>query len=244
MMTFFNYTPGKSLFHTQDSSVKIIQVLLLSLAIMTGSTLSLIISTGVVLTALIHSGITFRSLVRDIRALLILCLIITVLKMFSPEGERFFVSFLSREGFIWGVFYSWKMLLLLFTGSLFARTTPPEDIASGVFRIFRFMPGAEKLAEGVSLTLSLIPHFFLTWEKTHEALTARNYTGRKNPVTRIRLITVPLVIETFKLSDLISKAMESRCYSGCIVSKEKNGKIHLPLVLVSLLSASLAFILP
>lgn len=65
----------------------------------------------------------------------------------------------------------------------------------------------------VGLTLSLIPLVFDTYREISDAQAARCLQGRRNPLRRLRLLVLPLMLKTFGRADHLAEAMESRCYS-------------------------------
>lgn len=215
----FSYVKGQSCIHKTHPTLKIILLAIISISITYCTPLYLYYYLSLLLLGLYISKI--KKIFNEIKY--IVFILITLILFQIVLVRDFSVESLLSIGI-----YILRICALLFMGRIFTGTTKPEDITPGLYNILR----NKKLAENISLTIRLVPTFLISWGEIKETLNSRGLYLRKNPLYILKYITIPMLIETFKKSDSISVAMESRCYYGWIKKDVINNKIDIKLIIL------------
>ena len=128
---------------------------------------------------------------------------------------------LTEEGLYMGLFFCWRLAVLVTAASLLTLTTAPMELTDGLERMMsplrRFGFPAHELAMMVTIALRFIPVLVEEAERLRMAQMSRGADFGGNPVRRIRKLVpllVPLFISAFSRADRLALAMESRCYRG------------------------------
>lgn len=218
-LNIFHYIPQKSIVHNMDGRIKLICMILFTVAAgMTTKILDLTILTSVLIIALIGSKLPIKNLLTEIRYFLFLIGVVIVVNGFSVPGTPITsipIHGLTWEGLNSGLMYGWRLILIIIISTILAGTTPLSLLKSVIewfLAPLPFVPEA-RVATMFSLTFVLIPLVFDQASEMREAQKARCIERRKNPITRIMFLIFPLLLHTFMRADEMVLAMESRCYS-------------------------------
>lgn len=218
-LTIFHYTPKESVIHAMDGRIKLICMILFTIASgMAVGVLDLTLLTVVFLTALIGSKLPFQKLITEMKYFLFLIGIIIVIHSFTVPGTPITnipVPGLTWEGLISGLFFGWRLILIILISTILTGTTPLSLLKCVIEWFLRPVPFIRetRVATMFSLTFSLIPLIFDQASEMSEAQKARCIEGRKNKVKRIMFLVSPLLFHTLLRADEMVFAMESRCYS-------------------------------
>lgn len=215
----FTYTKGQSPIHKTHPTLKIILLAIISISITYCSALYLYYYLSLLLLGLYISKI--KNIFNEIKYITFISITLILFQIILVRD--FSVDSILSIGI-----YILKICALLLMGRIFTGTTKPEDITPGLYNILR----NKKLAENISLTIRLVPTFLISWGEIKETLNSRGLYLRKNPLYILKNITIPMLIETFKKSDSISIAMESRCYKGWIKNDVIDNKIDIILIVL------------
>jgi len=218
-LNIFHYIPQKSIVHNMDGRIKLICMILFTVAAgIATRILDLTILTFILLIALIVSKLPIKNLLTEIRYYLFLIGIIVVVNSFSVPGTPITsipIRGLTWEGLNSGLIYGWRLILIILICTILTGTIP-LSILRNVIEWFLapipFVPEA-RVATMFSLTFVLIPLVFDQASEMREAQKARCIEGRKNPLARVIFLLFPLLLHTFMRADELVLAMESRCYS-------------------------------
>jgi energy-coupling factor transporter transmembrane protein EcfT len=217
-LTLFGYQPGHTVVHRLDVRFKLGCLVLLSLAGLktgiAGIFLALVAIGG--LLALI--GVTFGALIRELRYLFVLLVALFIIRAVSTPGIPWLgVGFIqiTQDGLVLGLLVSSRLLMVVVAGLVFVATTRPADITSAVGWLLRPLPkiAARRTAVMMGLVLRFIPLILIRARETSAAQQARCVQNRKNPVTRISLLALPLMRHTFERGDELALAMTARCFT-------------------------------
>lgn len=208
----FTYDKGCSRLHKTHPTLKIIILSVISISITYGSNFYLVYYLLLLLLGFYTSGI--KKVFNELKYILFISLSLLLFQLLL-KGD------FSIEAILTIGIYILRIFLIILMGRLFTGTTRPEDITPGLFNILR----NKKLTENISLTIRLVPTFFIGWAEINETLNSRGLYMRKNPIYILKNISIPLLIETFKNADIISQAMESRCYTGWVKTEATETKI-------------------
>jgi len=214
-LNIFIYKKGDSPIHRTHPTVKIILLMLSSYMISKGNIFILSYFSILILSGFFITTLSIKMLFKDIKYLIILGVIISILQL-SVKGALIYIL---RIG---------DILLL---GTIFIGSTRPNEISPGIYNIVR----SRRLAQNISLTINLIPTFIITWKEIELSARSRGVYIKRNPLNLVKGLLVPLLIETFKKADTISRAMDSRSYNGWIKEDIEDRNINFQLILLVLL---------
>ncbi|MBF0573799.1 MAG: energy-coupling factor transporter transmembrane protein EcfT, partial [Desulfamplus sp.] len=122
---------------------------------------------------------------------------------------------IDRDGLTDACQVSWRFFLIVIMGILFSSSTTASAIKSAVMwflKPFPFIP-KKRVAVMVSLFVRFLPLLLEKATEVSDAQKSRCFHLRKNPLRKIRNITVPLITKVFNSADNLAIAMASRCYN-------------------------------
>lgn len=208
----FIYQKGSSSIHKTHPTQKILLLILTSYFLTTGSLYILLYYLVVILLGFYISKLDIKLLFKDLKYLLVLTIIITIFQGSIKNS----------------LIYTLRIGEMLILGTIFTGTTKPNEIAPGLYKLIR----NRKIAQNISLTINLIPTFLIGWKEINQSLNSRGLYLSKNPFRKLFGIAIPLLIETFKKSEDISMAMESRAYSGWNNTEIEDNKINIIMLII------------
>ena len=217
------YWPGDSPVHRMDARAK----LLLSLAVMaiafvaqTFAALGVVALFTVALFAL--SGIPLRSALRSIVPLLFIVVITALLNvLFVHTGDvvfQWWVITVTTGGIRMAAFIALRLTVLLLAMSLLTLTTPTLDITDAFEYLLapfrRFGLPAHELSMMMGLALRFMPLFVGELTTIYRAQVSRGAVLSKWRVSTLTSLLVPLFTSAFRHAEMLSAAMDARCYHG------------------------------
>ena len=218
-LNIFHYLPQKSVIHAMDGRIKLIGMILFSITTSIATRiLDLSVLTLVILLALIGARLPLKKLLIEIKYFIVLISLVMVVHSFSIPGTpitHFLIPNLTWEGLRSGVFFGWRIILIVLLSTILTATTTLSTLKNVIEWFLRPIPliRATKVATMFSLTFVLIPLVFDQASELLDAQKARCIEGRKNPIKRVIFLVYPLLLHTFIRADEMVYAMESRCYS-------------------------------
>ncbi len=218
-LTVFHYLPKKSIVHDMDGRIKLICMILFTIAAgIANQARWLSLLTFIFVMALIYSGLPIKKLIIQIRYFLFLIGIVIVTHSISVPGRPIPglpIHCVSWEGLSSGLFFGWRLILIFILSLILTGTTSLSLLKNVIEWFLRPIPFIReaKFATMFSLTFVLIPLIFDQVSEIQEAQKARCVEGRKSPVKRVMLLLFPLLFHIFIRTDEMALAMESRCYS-------------------------------
>lgn len=206
----FIYKEGRSFLHRLHPTLKIVLMMILAFQVTYGSLY--IISYYLLITLIGFYSTKIKIPFKEVRYILFLYIILL----------------LTKTGLLTSLIYMLRIIIIIFSGALFTGTTRPDDITPGLYKILR----VKKLCQNISLTIKIIPSFLIAWNEIEENLKSRGLYIRRNPFRILFNTAIPLLIETFRKSENLSIAMESRFYNGWIEKDIIEKKINIPLIII------------
>jgi len=208
--TPWSYRKGSTLLHRLSGGIKLISMLLLSLAaFIPGSELSsFIILAGIALVLIILSFISRIGpsvLLQGSGPLFII-----VLSVFIVRGVEISPPGFNAGGLKESLIFCFRIGIAFAAGSLLFSVTTSGEIRKSLSRAEAFLH-LEKLCLSlhVSLMLGFLPRFFEVWENLNLAWESRG--GRKN-ISRLKIL-LPLAMEQMMIkASRTASALESRGY--------------------------------
>lgn len=218
-MTFLRYIHKNTVLHRMDARLKLVCMLLLSLAAGFASEwqhyAALLL---VLLSALLFAKLPFTALLKDMRFFGIIILLVIIVNAFNIPGDpipNFPFTSISTQGVIAGLRFAGRLIIIIMVCTVMTGTTPLTTFKNAVEWYLRPIPfiSEVRIATMISLTFMLIPVIFNNYLEMMNAQKSRCLQLRKNPIKRVNFIVFPLLSRTLRRTEEIVYAMESRCYS-------------------------------
>ena len=246
-LTVFNYWPGTTILHRTDIRCKIIMLLVVNLLVLKTSPIGLVLTSFFLILLLRILKITFKTVLLNLRLFFLIFLFIILARSLSIQGDPVLSigeMQISRQGLMSGMVYSWRLLIMLFTGIIFISSAKGSTIKAGIQWFLKPLPfiPEKRIAVMISLMLRFLPLILHQAEEISEAQKARAVEKVKNPVKRLTLYSLPLMRRIFETADSLALAMESRCYSENRTDPQLEMK-RSDLILLLLLLPGFAFLM-
>ena len=216
-LTPFHYRDGNTLLHSLDARFKIILLILFSLATLNTSILALALLTLMISSLMAFIRLHFFDLVRELRYFFMLLVIVFIIRFVATPGEPWFQLFqitLTKQGMMDGLLVCWRLLLVVLMAFIFVSSTRTSAIKSAVERLLAPIPliPEKRVATMMGLIVRFIPVIFQKVQGVSDAQKSRCVTNRKNPIYRLRALSIPLMRGIFQDADKLAMAMTARCY--------------------------------
>ncbi len=251
-ITLGQYVATDSPVHRLDPRTKFLLVFLLMLAVLVSHEfLFYALVTGFLVAVTLLAKLPGRLVLRNFRPFFWLVLLTVCLHIFfTRTGTVLFclgAVQVTSEGVAKGVFFSYRLLILIVTAALLTLTTSPMELVDGIEKLLkpfqRIRVPSHELAMMTSIALRFIPTLVDEAERLRKAQLARGASFSGGPLRRIKSLlplVVPLFVSAFHRADQLAVAMESRCYQGGEGRTSfKELKLHRP----DLLSLGVVFLL-
>jgi energy-coupling factor transport system permease protein len=176
------------------------------------------------------SHVPLSYVVRGSRFFLRFLAFILVFQVFFYPGEvpessvlwRWGLLSVSTEALRFAAVLGLRVLLLYYVTTMLMLTTPLVDLTNGLELLFRPLqkirvPVNELVLVSV-IAIKFVPIFIAETERLSRAYTARGVAldegGALTRARRIGRLLIPLIIGGFRRADLLTMAMDTRCYQG------------------------------
>ena len=228
-ITFGQYFPGNSPIHKMDPRAKILLLICFIVFIFVASNFfSLGLMFLLTLALMIISKVPFTMFLKNIKAILLIIILTSVLNALYVETGTVIVDFwiirITLDGIYRAIFTSSRIIILILSSSLLTYTTTPTELTDAIERLLkplRYVGLGEAvpvMAMMITIALRFIPTLIEETDKIMSAQKARGAdleTG--SIVKRVKAlvpILVPLLISSVRRAYELAEAMECRCYSG------------------------------
>lgn len=221
------YRPLDSYLHRLDARAKMLPVLLvLVLALFTGSLVFYLILMFALITALLWSGVGADTLGRNFRPILILVLITFLYHIIFFRGESEvlldILGFKITEGAIHNaVFFSLRLLLFVSVAFLITLTNSPSELAEALAKLLRPLKKigvpVYDLALILFIAIRFIPILYEEFTIIKNAQTIRGVTFTGSFIRRVKKTTailLPVFVSAISRADDLALAIEARGYKG------------------------------
>ena len=217
-LTSFGFQTGTSVLYQLDVRFKILFLILISLVSLGAGFVGLGILAALLTALSVHLRLPFRSAIKEFRWFFILLLLILIARLLTTPGTTL-VEFgplaITRQGLLAGLRVCSRLIIIALLGYLFVLTTRSSQIKAAVqwfLQPFGSIP-AQHIATMMGLIVRFMPVILNQAKETTEAQRARCLENRKNPLSRLIRLGIPLIRRTFEQADRLTVAMEARCYS-------------------------------
>lgn len=229
-MSLIEYYPGESFMHKLDPRVKVISLLIVTIAIFIVTNFVVIgvtFLTCILLWA--NSKLPLQKIKGYLKFLMSLFVILTLMQAFFYSGEHYLVKpvipefipligglgSISQEGVLFGLLLSFRLLTLVCFMPLIMMTTPIHLFSLGLVK----MGMSYKIAYMATTAINLIPIFE---SETQVIMDAQKMRGLKvfekgklfEKFKAYPALVVPLVIGAMRKAQLMGVAMDSRAFGA------------------------------
>ncbi len=217
-LSAFSYLFKKTPLHGIDARCKLLSLAALSLTAIYVEPRGLFLLCLAALTLTAVAGLLSANLFRRLRHLLFFLMFVWAARALFTPGEplvRFSFLSVTREGVLQGALLCARMGLVVLFSLVFSSTTQSARTREALERLLRplpFVPG-KQIAVMMGLMTRFIPVVLDRIGETVEAQRSRGVENRKNPLYRMKNLAVPLLTGLFWDAQVLSDAMEARCYS-------------------------------
>jgi energy-coupling factor transport system permease protein len=220
------YFPIESALHRLDPRVKLLMVLAFITALFFIDQMSVMLATALIVPALLGlSKLPFHRLARALKPLIFILGFTLFIHLFLTPGTALFrlgplVG--TETGLERGIFFGWRLVLIVTVSSFITLTTTPVKLTDAVESMLRPLKKlglpVHEFAFMTTRALRFIPTVLAEAEDIIKAQKARgadfetgNYFHRARSIAPV---LVPLFIGAFRRSDDLAVAMEARGYVG------------------------------
>jgi len=233
-LTAFSYRTCHFVLFKLDVRCKVICVCLLSIIMAMADFVHLFLISAILSWFLYRSGVTVQIFVRELRYFFLILIFLVVVRSFITPGrpidifqligmdlpevlrmEIFSNIHITEEGVIDGCIVAWRFLIIMVMGILFSCSTQASALKGAVTWFLKPVPFIPEKRVGVmvSLFVRFLPLILEKVDEVSDSQKARCANLQKDPLKRIKNITVPLLKKVFQSADILAIAMASRCYS-------------------------------
>lgn len=250
------YIPTNSIIHRLDPRIKIVNMLLLMIAIFlparfVGYGVIGIIAVSLVLLSRLKFGFILKSL-KPVMLMLVFLLVINVFVLRTGYVViNLFGLLVYSDALFQTAYIVVRLLLMIMITTLLTATTKPLDLTLGIEDLLapfkRFKVPAHEIAMMISIALRFIPTLIEESQRIMKAQASRGVDlseGKINEkIVAILSLIVPLFVSSFQRAEELADAMEARGYSPTSIrTRYKQLKITMKdwisFVLVCLILAS------
>ncbi len=221
------YRPIDSYLHRLDARAKLLPVILvLVLALFTGSMLFYLIVLAILLASLLASGLGARTLFRNFRPMLLLIVITSAYHLiFSGRGSP--VQFTL---FGWSIlsgaiqsaeFYSLRLILFMSVAFLITLTNSPSDLAEAFTKLIRPLRHLKVPVNDLGLivftSMRFIPILYEEFVAIRNAQITRGVEFTGGFLTRVKrssYLLIPVFVAAIGRADELALAIEARGYDS------------------------------
>ena len=134
---FGQYYPAKSFAHKADPRIKLLALIAYIVALFIANNFySLALGLVVLVITVIASRVPIGSVLRSVKAILILLLFTAILNLFFHGGNNLLWQWgiikIYREGVIFTIFFILRLFFLVMGSALLTLTTPPVELTDGI----------------------------------------------------------------------------------------------------------------
>ncbi len=229
-ITFGQYIETRSPIHRADPRVKMVLLLLIVVFIFVAQNIyGLLLSLIFIATAIIVSKIPIKMYLKNLKAILPIILLTTIINMFyGDEASGVLVSFwklsITYDGLYRAFFMALRIILLIVASSSLTYTTTPNDLTDAIeyllspLKFVGLKNAVHTLALMMTIALRFIPTLVEEAEKIMNAQKARGADLESGSlIQRVKAlipILIPLLISSVRRAYELAEAMECRCYNG------------------------------
>ena len=227
---FGQYIDTRSLIHRLDPRIKIVSMWLFVIFSFLVELPGLLLSLPLLLMIHLIAGIDFRYILSGSRIFLIFLAVIAVFQILFYRGAfaeqnvlwEWWIVGVSVEGIFFAIMISLRVIVLYYVVTMLMLATSLVDLTDGLELMFlplqRIRVPVNELTLVSVIAIKFVPIFIGELERLARAQTARGISFEGGgPIMRARRIgrlLIPIFLSGFRRADLLTMAMDTRCYQG------------------------------
>jgi len=227
---FGQYIDTRSLVHRLDPRIKIVSMWLFVIFSFLVELPGLLLSLPLLLLIHLIAGIDFRYILSGSRIFLIFLAVIAVFQILFYRGAfaeqnvlwEWWIVGVSVEGIFFAIMISLRVIVLYYVVTMLMLATSLVDLTDGLELMFlplqRIRVPVNELTLVSVIAIKFVPIFIGELERLARAQTARGISFEGGgPIMRARRIgrlLIPIFLSGFRRADLLTMAMDTRCYQG------------------------------
>lgn len=229
-VAFGQYVPADSPVHALDARTKMGLVAAFTISLFLMHDLAGLAVAGVLVALAVRvSQVPWRIALRGTKAvtvILVITLAAHALRWNPATVSLVRVGPLAIDGpgLVTGIFFAFRIVLLVVGTSLLTLTTSPVALTDGLEALMRPLERLRFPASEVAMMLTIALRFIpTTAQEAEKILVAQTARGARfdegGPIRRAKAfgpVLVPLFVNLFRRADDLATAMEARCYRGGI----------------------------
>lgn len=227
---FGQYIDTRSVIHRLDPRIKIVSMWLFVIFSFLVELPGLLLSLPLLLMIHLIAGIDFRYILSGSRIFLIFLAVIAVFQILFYRGAfaeqnvlwEWWIVGISVEGIFFAIMISLRVIVLYYVVTMLMLATSLVDLTDGLELMFlplqRIRVPVNELTLVSVIAIKFVPIFIGELERLARAQTARGISFEGGgPIMRARRIgrlLIPIFLSGFRRADLLTMAMDTRCYQG------------------------------
>ncbi len=228
-VTFGQFIDTNSYVHKLDPRAKLLFLIAYIVFIfIAGNFISLGLLCVLLVVAMIASKIPVKMYLKNIKAILPIILITSLLNVFYTTGGKVLVDWwiftITTGGIYRAVFMALRIVLLILSSAVLSYTTSPTSLTGAIESLLsplRFI-GLGGAVHTMAMTMTIALRFIPTLiEETQKIMNAQKARGADldsgNLIKKVKAllpILIPLLISSVRRAYELAEAMECRCYNG------------------------------
>ncbi|MBO5745811.1 MAG: energy-coupling factor transporter transmembrane protein EcfT [Clostridia bacterium] len=228
-ITFGQFIDTNSFVHKLDPRTKLLVLIVYIVFLFIADNF---ISIGVLLLLLlagiICSKIPMIMYLKNIKAILPVVILTSLLNVFYVSGGKVLVDWwiitITSEGIYRALFMALRIILLILSSAVLSYTTSPTSLTGAIESLLKPLKyiGLSNAVHTMAMTMTIALRFIPTLiEETQKIMNAQKARGADldsgNLIQRVKAllpILIPLLISSVRRAYELAEAMECRCYNG------------------------------
>ena len=227
---FGQYVDTGSLVHRLDPRIKIVAVFAVIVFTFLVDLAGLVLALPLLLVIHLVARIPFGYILQGSRIFLIFLFVIAIFQVLFYRGAQaengvlwsWWIVSVSWGGILFAVMISLRVVILYYVVTMLMLCTSLVDLTDGLELMFlplqRFRVPVNELTLVSVIAIKFVPIFIGELERLARAQTARGVPFESGgPVARARRISrllIPIFLSGFQRADVLTMAMDTRCYQG------------------------------
>ena len=228
-VTFGQFIDTNSFIHKLDPRAKLlILIAFIVFVFIAGNFISMGLLCVFLLTAILVSKIPLKMYLKNIKVILPIILITSLLNMFYTTGGKvladWWIFTITTEGIYRAIFMTVRILLLILSSAVLSYSTSPTSLTGAIESLLKPLKfiGLGGAVHTMAMTMTIALRFIPTLiEETQKIMNAQKARGADldsgNLVKKVKAllpILIPLLISSVRRAYELAEAMECRCYNG------------------------------
>lgn len=240
-ISFGQYYPSDSFFHSLDARFKIVITIALVVAMfLCKSVVSVAFAVAVIIAFIFISKIPFLTYLKNIKPLWPIILLTVILNLIYLPGERVLFSFwkisVTAEALQAAIFVVIRIICLVIITSFLTYTTTPTALTGAIEGLLGWLKYLKIDIHSVAMMMTIALRFIPTLiDEINKIVNAQKARGAEfdsgNIIKKVKALIpvfIPLFISSFRRAYDLANAMECRCYNGGDGrTKLKTSSVHL-----------------